>query len=265
MIFLAGKRVYVGKADSSLTTRLAQHAKKLSGRVGPFSGNVAFICLYVEEDLEASAPEKLLMKWYRKQQREREAAEKREAKAKGKPLDDGKPKEPALPWNKNGFGNKDPGKERDTTEIKANHFDALYPINLDLPISLTPRKTDVSTFLNELKVKLPYNLRFQNPHADLGTLVTVLKGSKTVREWIQFVVEALPAGWLATALPGYVILYREDNPGRYRSATSYWLKDDSGSAPERPGQGQKAPPGDIEDDEEDESDSEDGETAGEDA
>jgi hypothetical protein len=231
VIFLNSERVYVGKADRSLSGRLSQHAKKLSGRIGPFAGAVEFICLYVEEDLEASAPEKLLIKWYRR--------------------------ESSLPWNSNGFGNKDPGRKRDTTEVKSNHFDALYPIDLNLPISLTPGQVEVLACLTELKDALPYNLRFAGePRADLSARITVPNGTKTVRQWIKLIIEALPIGWLATALPGYVILYREDNPDKYESAVSYWLKDATGRADEHKGQGLEAAPGEIED-EADEDEAED--------
>ncbi len=233
-IFLAGELVYVGKADKSLSSRLAQHSRKLAGRIGPFTGAVNFICLYMEEDLEASAPEKLLIKWYRK--------------------------ESALPWNNNGFGNKDPGRKRDTTEVKANHFDALYPINLDLTIPLTAGKKDVLACLKELKGVLPYNLRFASvPRADLATQLVVPVGGKTVRHWIKLIVEALPSGWLATALPGYVILYRESDPDKYESATFCWLKDADGSVQECVGQRHQAAPGEIEDDEGEDSDDADNE------
>lgn len=229
VLFLADDRVYVGKADRSLPARLGQHAKKLSGRVGPFTDAVKFTCLYVEEDLEASAPEKLLIKWYRTEN-----------------------EKSALPWNNNGFGNNDPGKRRDTTEIKANHFDALYPINLDLTLPLTAGKRTVADCLAELKGLLPYTLRFGGLGTDSAAEMTVPSGSKTVREWVTLVVEALPSGWLATALPGYVILYRESDPDRYKSATSHWFKGADGSVIERPGQGLKAPAGEIEEDEADE-------------
>ncbi|MEB3982521.1 GIY-YIG nuclease family protein [Mycobacterium sp. 663a-19] len=229
VLFLRGVRIYVGKAKDSLPDRLTQHMRKLSGRVGPFGGTVTFVCLYVEEDLEASAPEKLLIKRYQG--------------------------EGGLPWNNNGFGNKDPGRRRDTTTVKENHFDAQYPINLDLavaPGAAVAGDSNILVFLTDLKRKLPFLLRFGSEgHVKelRGAELTVPAGELPVRQWMRRVVAALPTGWLATALPGYVILYKEEDPDRYDSAIAYWQKDADGSVQEHPGQRQQAPPGDIDDDE----------------
>ncbi|OBK66620.1 hypothetical protein A5653_18795 [Mycobacterium colombiense] len=232
VLFVDGSRVYVGKADTSLPSRLAQHMRKLSGRIGPFvAGAVTFVCLYVDEDLEASAPEKLLIKAYQ---------------------DEG-----GVPWNNNGFGNKDPGRNRDTTTVKANHFDAQYPINLNFPVAVDATvagDSNVLACLTNLKKKLPYLLRFaRKGHArELhAAKLTVPAAELQVRQWMQLITDALPPGWLATALPGYVILYKEQDPDRYHSAITYWRKDGNGVVVERAGQGQQAPPGVI-DDEEDE-------------
>lgn len=55
------QQVYVGKAKNSLPTRLRKHLNKLRGRVGLDAQDITFIALYVEEDLDAVAPEKLLI------------------------------------------------------------------------------------------------------------------------------------------------------------------------------------------------------------
>jgi hypothetical protein len=224
-LFVNGLRVYIGKADKSLPVRLAMHMRKLSGRSGFARTSVAFICLYVDEDLEASAPEKLLIKAYHG--------------------------EGGAPWNKNGFGNNDPGRNRDTSRVKANHFDALYPINLEFPVGLDPNttgKSNVLACLDDLKSKLPYVLRFaRKGHAgELGAAQVVTSDEQLpVRQWITLLIEALPAGWLATALPGYVILYKEQNLDRYESAVAYWFKGPGGRVHEHVGQGRHDPVGAI--------------------
>ncbi|MCV7436525.1 GIY-YIG nuclease family protein [Mycobacterium seoulense] len=224
VLFVDGSRVYVGKADTSLPARLTQHMRKLSGRVGPFArGAVTFVCLYVDEDLEASAPEKLLIKAY---------------------IGEG-----GVPWNNNGFGNKDPGRNRDNTTVKANHFDAQYPINLNFPVALDPAVVGDSNALDcitDLKKRLPYLLRFERGHTHelhaAGLIAPAIE--LPVRQWMALVVDALP-GWLATALPGYVILYKEQNPDRYHSAIAYWRMEPDGVVVERAGQAQQAPAGVI--------------------
>lgn len=194
--------VYIGKASKSLPSRLAKHMRKLSGRRGFTSSDIRFVCLYVDEDLEASAPEKLLIK------RHRESEE--------------------APWNTNGFGNNDPGRERDTSTVAVDHFDALHPIDLDLQLALPPGSVKVLDVLRRSKAALPYLLRYADqkkvPAARRdyeAASVTVPDGPVSVRELLAMVVGALPPTWQATALPGYLILYPE-NPREYDSAMYYW-------------------------------------------
>jgi hypothetical protein len=190
---------------------------------------VSFQCLYVDEDLEAAAPEKMLIKKYRSQG--------------------------GAPWNTNGFGSKDPGRRRDHSLVKSNHFDALYSINLDLPIGSIPAGAyPAREFLAAVKSSLPFNLRFdKDSHRskeDYG-LSTVEVPSKelTVRELLALAVEALPEGWQATALPGYVILYHEHEI--YGSANVLWRKE-GGTLTEAPGAARLGAPGDIKEDPADE-------------
>lgn len=222
-LYLNEQRVYVGKASNSIPSRLRNHLRKLSGRSGIQLVDVSFQCLYVDEDLEAAAPEKMLIKKYR---------------------DRG-----GSPWNTNGFGNKDPGRRRDHSLVKSNHFDALYPINLDLPIdSILPGAYPAGKFLSKVKSGLPFNLRFDKGSSrskeDYGrSTVEVPPRGLTVRELIRLAVEALPEGWQATALPGYVILYHEY--AAYESATVLWRKEDD-RLTEAAGAARLDAPGDIE-------------------
>jgi hypothetical protein len=222
-LYLYGQRIYVGKASNSLPSRLNYHLRKLSGRSGIRLGDVSFQCLYVDEDLEAAAPEKMLIKKYR---------------------DRG-----GAPWNTNGFGNKDPGRNRDHSLVKSNHFDAIYPVNLDLPIATIPQGVHLaSKFLSTVKSSLPFNLRFEkSPRSkkdySLST-VEVPAQELTVRELVRLAVEALPEGWQATALPGYVILYHEDEV--YDSANVLWRKQD-GVLNEAAGAAQLGAAGEIKD------------------
>ncbi len=203
-LFLADQRVYVGKASKSLPTRLRNHARKLSGRTGLALANVRFVCLYVDEDLEAAAPETLLIKKYR---------------------DAG-----GSPWNTNGFGNKDPGRRRDTSEIAADHFDALYPINLNTTVELTPGAWRVEELLTEVKKKLPYNLRYERINIaarhNYQVSLHVESPAPSTRQLAELVLTALPVGWQLTALPGYAILYKETID--YETALAWWRRTTTG-------------------------------------
>lgn len=76
------KLAYVGKADRPLPERLNDHLVKLSGRVGISINEMFFRCLFVEEDLSAVSPERMLIKSH---------------------LATGE-----IVWNKRGFGINDP-------------------------------------------------------------------------------------------------------------------------------------------------------------
>src|SRR5699024_8774888 len=91
-LFLDGELVYVGKAGQNLQERLSVHLRKLGGRTFGLRERCTFKAIYILEDLNAFGPEYLLIE---------------DAKQEGR-----------APWNFNGFGNKDPGRQRDTTVVK---------------------------------------------------------------------------------------------------------------------------------------------------
>jgi hypothetical protein len=194
-LYLEDQRVYVGKADKNLPIRLRKHLRKLSGRAGIDPSDVGFLCLYVDEDLEAAAPEKLLIKKYRVHD--------------------------SIPWNTNGFGNNDPGRNRDKSLVKRNHFDTFYPIDLEKKVAVTPGSYKLKSLLDVLKVELPYNFRFASKAKIFSQLtVEVQKETKTARDFLILAVQALPESWQATALPGYAILYEDTSD--YDSAIASW-------------------------------------------
>ncbi len=125
----------------------------------------------------------------------------------------------ALAWDQSGFGANDPGRERDTTKLKSEHFDLLYPIDIDVGLNTSSivGKFSVAEVLSKLKTEVPYIIRFQNkesksrqPHTDLAsTRITIPNGAHTARDILRLVRDALGVGWQVTVLPGYVIVYRE--------------------------------------------------------
>ncbi|MGF0310979.1 hypothetical protein [Rhodococcus sp. IEGM1428] len=206
-LWLDGVQVYVGKASKGVPTRLRNHLAKLRGR--RIVGNLAFTFLYVGEDLEASAPEKMLIARY-------------------KPL--GKAR-----WNNSGIGGKDVGRRRDATLIKKGHFDALYPIDVNTPVTCGFSETKVSAHAvaTALKAALPFLLRFDRDNRSAMSIldehiVEIPAEGSSLACWLRSVLTPLPAGWQATALPGHVILYTEDNPDVYKSALRYWRSTEVG-------------------------------------
>lgn len=195
-LYMRGEFVYVGKADKSLPGRLAYHLRKLGGRRNISLDDISFSCLYVDEDFSALAPEQLLISHH---------------KGMG-----------SIPWNNNGFGNKDPGRNRDSTELKRNHFDVEYPIDLDLLVGgIRAGDITLSAFLKTLKSNLPYNFRYEEPPRAKSIHLTVPEGEISADRAFRLASSKLPDGWQVVALMGYVILYG-DSPKAYKSAWRYY-------------------------------------------
>lgn len=190
-LFFDGSLVYIGKtdADAGLNKRLSRHGRKIIHRLGLDPTRVGFkavrIFVFTAMDLEAD-----LIRHY------------------------GGVK--AIEWNGSGFGSNDPGRERDTTKVKPKNYDAKFPIDIDREFlfSIEANETAASS-LSRLKDALPYTFRFakksgRTPHSDMEiTILPPMAGPVTARLAIQHIVSAMPVGWQATALLGYVILYKE--------------------------------------------------------
>lgn len=193
--------VYIGKADRAIPTRLWKHYRKLSGRIGISLEDMAFTALYVEEDFSAVAPEKLLI---------------------GRFQESG-----AIPWNNNGFGINDPGKERDTTIFDGSHFDCQYPANLDFEIpEIKPGEYTLEDLLKKTKESLPYNFRYANGKKEkelyANTTVTATTETQTADDVFLLISSILPSPWRVVALPGYAILYPREV--EYKSARRIYLE-----------------------------------------
>lgn len=209
-LFHDGQLVYVGKSTRDLPGRLLQHHQKLRGRQGDLLSGMTFRCVYVAEDLDAVAPEKLLIGQFRS--------------------------EGLTAWNTNGFGNKDPGRRRDTSLVKSNHFDRLHPIDLSQRVagSRSPGIESVSLYrvMQSLKDALPYTFRFSNPKSVDAKLLREIQlpidevpfGELTAQEWIEWLVARLPDDWVVVSLPGYVIAYPGLRPDTIPSRTGSWAK-----------------------------------------
>jgi hypothetical protein len=206
-LYRDGVLVYVGKAEASLPERLRQHLRKIEGRRNISASEMAFTCLYVAEDFSALAPEKLLIKHFQ---------------------GDGR-----APWNNNGFGNKDPGRNRDHTVVKAGHFDAQFPINVRTPTEIPAGTYTARQFLEALKIALPYNLRYDQKFKEKGRLAQVIlevaQSPILARTAFNLIIDSLPLQWQLTALPGYAILYKEADPQAYDSAIAWWRRDEENS------------------------------------
>jgi hypothetical protein len=197
-LYLHDELVYVGKADKTLPGRLKKHMRKISGRENIDLPDVQFCCLYVAEDFTALAPEKLLISRYDQTGR--------------------------AMWNHNGFGNNDPGRRRDLTAVKANHFDRAYPAALNRTVDgLASGEIQMKELLKKIKSGLPFNFRYAV--RDLGPAanetIDIESSKLTADQAFSLVARRLPPRWQIVALPGYSIMY-PDSPDAYLSARRYY-------------------------------------------
>jgi hypothetical protein len=190
MLLHRGNIVYIGKTDAEagLRKRLERHAWTVQHRRNLLVEDVAFkavrIFVFTAMDLETQ-----LIRYYS-----------------------------PVPWNNSGFGSNDPGRERDTTNLKPDGFDSSYPIDIDreIFINLPPLATAIAV-VAALKAVLPYTFRVEGmargkrlPHPELeGAEISIPQQTYSARALISAIVRGLPKGWQATALSGRIIMYRE--------------------------------------------------------
>lgn len=182
-----GALVYVGNAKN-LRKRFLDHRTKIGGRENITAAEVGFQCLSVNPNWSAYAPEAILI-----------AA-----------LD------PA--WNGSGFGNHDPGRNREQTDKPPDGFDSQFPIRLNWPCTHLQAGTYSALELaRSLKAELPYLLRYgtssgrtwRTGHADFdGVTVTLPQSGMAASDVLRALSAALP-GWQATAFVSHVIFYKE--------------------------------------------------------
>jgi hypothetical protein len=188
-LLLDGEVVYIGKTDAEagLKNRLRRHAYSIQHRSNLDPENVTFkavrVFVFTAMDLETQ-----LISHYG-----------------------------SSAWNFSGFGSNDPGRNRDNTRLKPEGFDASYPIDIDRQVDIEwPENPAAAQIVKSLKAALPYTFRYESRpggrklHPDFeAAQVTLSAGPHTVRTLVEAVIQALPTGWQATALPSRVILYRE--------------------------------------------------------
>lgn len=193
MLTLRDQIVYIGKtdADAGLRRRLDRHARTIQHRSNLDPHEVGFkavrVFVFTAMDLETQ-----LIRHY----------------GTAAPV----------PWNFSGFGSNDPGRERDTTNLKPEGFDASYPVDIDRKLeTVLPAKALAARIVAALKDALPYTFRVEGRsrgnrriHPEFEAVeVTLPAPPYTTRAVIEAIIRALPPGWQATALASRIIVYRE--------------------------------------------------------
>jgi hypothetical protein len=207
----AGQLVYVGKADRNARGRLRKHRKQLHGRIGIGPDDISFRCLHFAHTWDPFQPEAALIDRYH-------------------PV-----------WNRTGFGPNDPGRKRDHTDLKANHWHVLYPLDPSYVCDGVPSGDyDVLELLRAVSKDAPFWVRFQGnrvgrgdegrasyeaAHRDFATARPVLvpRDGMSVRDLLLLAIQALssPEEWQLTQLPSHLLAYREKDV-TYPRMTRLW-------------------------------------------
>ena len=195
-LFFREELVYIGKTDaeSGLQKRLIRHYWNVQHRIGLKPTEVTFkavrVYVFTAVDLESQ-----LIRHYRHHG--------------------------VVAWQESGFGANDPGRNRDHTRYKLEHFDLKYQIDIDRPLAIGfPPGTCVSLALSLLRKELPYTFRVESgptkkqPHPELSAALIPLEIPEptSARKMLEAAVACLPPGWQATRLPGRLLLYTEYAP-----------------------------------------------------
>lgn len=200
---LPEESVYLGKADRSLPQRLETARVKLLGRKHLLPHEMYFTSVYVEDDMSAVAPEVLVLKHLRDE------------------------RGIELPWNRNGFGMQDAGRNRDRTQLDALHFDMIHPIDLEWTLrdDAHRRVRSAKDFAGHLKAQLPYGFRYAlTPGPANPALLEVPSGPLSADTAFRILARSLGPTWQISALKGRVLLYEEHT--HYPSAIRYYRGED---------------------------------------
>lgn len=177
LLHVNGAPVYIGKADD-VRARLQQHLTKLSGRLNIEITAVSYKALLLDKSMSTAANEGVLLGFFQQ-------------------LHQGM-------WNNQGFGPKDPGRQRDNT--RPGYFDSTHPINDLFPIALANPSTTIGELLRLMKTQLPYVFRYNVGNASAKP-IDVTYVNPNARELLHAVVRSLGPGWKGVILAYGMVLY----------------------------------------------------------
>ncbi|MGH7174318.1 MAG: Eco29kI family restriction endonuclease [Gemmataceae bacterium] len=200
-LFQAKRLVYAGKTSKVLPRRLLRHLRLLSGRKNINLADLGFKAVVINRNWMPSIHEGMVINHYTRLG--------------------------LCEWNQTGFGNNDPGRNREDT-IK-NKFDLDFPINERFVCScIDPRDWNALELLVKLKKKLPFLFRYQCDPRKRYTKGSIKYNSLTIKvpqsslslsDLIRVVIDQFPDGWQTTFFPSHVILYAEAPTRIYTNAT----------------------------------------------
>ena len=182
ILHLDGSPVYLGKAGD-VAERLRQHRNKLSGRLNVSMDKIGYKALILDKSMSTAANESVLIAMFR-------------ATHHGL-------------WNGAGFGTKDPGKNRDTTE--PSRFDSEYPVNSAFGVYGIDDDETIASLFAKMKEKLPFVFRFELL-GDIGNRRLDLRGvPRTAEALLRKSISTFPPGWKGVVVSFGMVVYRTNN------------------------------------------------------
>jgi len=179
------KVVYVGKADGKegLQQRLKSHQKRIQMRENLDATQIYFKAIHIYVFQPRDVEDHLIVSF-----QSSDTAE----------------------WNKNGFGTNDPGKNRDQTELKDNHYDRIHSIDLNasMPFQILSGKSVIDT-VKEWAEVCPWTFR------NISQLSTAPNWKRNVNcstpdEFLSELEEHLEPGSRIIAHPGRLYVPEHD-------------------------------------------------------
>lgn len=168
---------YLGKADG-VADRLAQHLRKLTGRRNIHLADVGYKAVLLDASMSTAANEELLIRLYSEAH--------------------------AGMWNGKGFGPKDPGRKRDTTD--ASVFDREHPIITDFAVNGVDDNQTLGSLFRAMKDGLPYVFRYEvGEAADLP--INLAGVPRNAEALLRAAMHILPGGWHGAILAYGMVVY----------------------------------------------------------
>ena len=168
---------YIGKANN-VAERLKQHFKKLTGRQNIDPSKIGYKCLLLDNSMSTAANEDLLIEKYRE-------------------IHSGL-------WTGQGFGPKDPGRERDTTA--PGSFDQSHPIRLDFQQEGIHDEETVKSLCKKLKTSLPYVFRYK-VNSRCNESMNLAGVERYPKPLVQALINHLGEGWRGAILSYGMVIY----------------------------------------------------------
>jgi hypothetical protein len=185
-LFHKNTAVYIGKSSRPIGERLAEHKKKISGRVGLSMGDMTCRYVYVVDPSLVDVAEKALISFFR---------------VRG-----------MADWNSSGFGSKVTGYGRG--KQKASKWTSSFPFDLQRVVTAGyPNPITLPAFVEQLRLVSPppfsipdaFYKDFIAEHQEIS--VSIAEESKAFADWVlsleallatNWRVERLPEGWYIT-------------------------------------------------------------------